>query len=224
MPQEVYQSTPYNKEMMLKKSVAFLDLMKRRRSVRAFSEKSVPRKVIENCIAAAGRSPSGANQQPWHFVAISDSNTKHQIRLAAEECERAFYDYRAGAAWKQALAPLGTNAHKPFLEKAPWLIAVFAVKYGINPKHKYYYVQESVGIATGILVTALHYCGLAILTYTPSPMKFLQRLLKRPPNEKPFLLLVTGYPADDISVPQITQKPLEEISTIIACKQYNHFK
>jgi iodotyrosine deiodinase len=215
MPFEVIRYVYRSKVTMLRKSVQFFDLMKRRRSVRTFSKKAVPRTVIENCIAAAGRSPSGANQQPWQFIAISDRTVKRAIRTAAEACEQSFYDHRASTAWKEALKPLGTDARKPFLETAPWLIAVFAVKYGKMPEHKHYYVNESVGIATGILITALHFCGLAVLTYTPSPMAFLGDILQRPKNEKPFLLLVTGYPARGTTIPQITKKSLQEILSVI---------
>jgi iodotyrosine deiodinase len=208
----------YPQQIVTEKSHEFLKLMKRRRSVRTFSGRAIPRSVIENCVAVAGSAPSGANQQPWHFVAISDSDVKHQIRLAAEEVERVFYTYRAGDAWLRTLEPLATNAQKPFLETAPWLIAVLAQKYAYHPDgtiRKNYYVNESVGIATGLLITALHYCGLAVLTYTPNPMQFLTKILNRPKNEKAFLLLATGYPARGTKVPILTKKKLEAISSII---------
>ena len=208
---------PVNK--IRKRSREFLALAKRRRSVRTFSEYPVPIEIIENCIAAAGYAPSGANRQPWHFVAVSQPEIKRHIRQAAEDVEQSFYNDRAGEAWLKALKPLATDAQKPFLEEAPWLIAVFAERFHIQTNtetEKNYYVSESVGIATGILVTALNYCGLATLTYTPSPMKFLSKILKRPGNEKPFLLLVTGYPAEKTLVPKIGKKDLNEILTVIA--------
>jgi iodotyrosine deiodinase len=218
MKSEKLNHHDFPKQIVMEKSRKFLELIKRRRSVRTFSEKAVPRQVIENCLAAAGRAPSGANQQPWHFVAIANRAVKHKIRQAAEKIEQSFYQNLAGEAWLKSLEPLATNAHKPFLESAPWLIAVFAQKYTIlndGTIQKNYYVTESVGIATGILVTALHYCGLTTLTYTPSPMHFLSKILNRPKNEKPFLLLVTGYPAQGTRVPRITKKNLEDICLFI---------
>ncbi len=194
----------------------FYAQMKRRRSVRDFSDRSVPRDIIETCLLAAGTAPNGANLQPWHFVAVSDPTIKRQIRLAAEAEEREFYARRASEEWLEALAPLGTDADKPFLETAPWLIAIFAPSYGIGQsgaKIKHYYVQESVGIATGILITALHQAGLATLTHTPSPMHFLNEILERPGNERPFLLLVVGYPAENAHVPTISKNPLSQIAT-----------
>jgi iodotyrosine deiodinase len=218
MQSEKLNYTYYPEEIVKERSKEFLDLMKCRRSIRSFSNKPVSREIIENCIAAAGRAPNGANRQPWQFVAISNSDIKHQIRQAAEKVEEAFYEHRAGEEWLQALEPLATNAHKPFLELAPWLIAVFAQKYKNQEDgsvQKNYYINESVGIATGILVTALHYCGLATLTYTPSPMHFLSKILNRPKNEKPFLLLITGYPDENTTVPRISKKKLEEILSVI---------
>ncbi|MDP2479339.1 MAG: nitroreductase family protein [Candidatus Palauibacterales bacterium] len=203
-------------EDMRRRAAEFRREMERRRTVREFSERSVPRGVIEDCIAAAARAPNGANRQPWHFVAIGDRALKRRIREAAEEEERAFYSGRAPDEWLEALAALGTDEHKPFLEEAPWLIAIFAQSYEVGPggeKVKNYYVQESVGIATGILITALHHAGLVSLTHTPSPMGFLNELLGRPPNERPFLLLVTGYPAEGARVPDIDKKPHPEILT-----------
>jgi nitroreductase len=194
----------------------FSDAVRRRRSVRDFAPDPVPRDVIEACILAAGSAPNGANRQPWHFVAVSDRAVKGRIREAAEAEERAFYEERAPDAWLDALAPLGTDAHKPFLETAPWLIAVFAESWSRDAsgeRRKNYYVTESVGIATGILVTALHHSGLASLTHTPSPMGFLNEVLDRPDNERPFLLLVVGYPAADARVPVIAKKSLAEIAT-----------
>lgn len=194
---------------------AFFERMVPRRSIRDFSDRPVPRDVIADCLLAAGRAPSGANQQPWTFVAVSDPALKRRLRLAAEEEERAFYEHRAPQVWLNALAPLGTDAHKPFLETAPWLIAIFAQRHGLDAdgeKVKHYYVTESVGIATGFLITALHHAGLACLTHTPSPMGFLNELLERPDHEKAFLLLVVGHPADGVEVPAITKKPLEEIA------------
>ena len=192
--------------------------MERRRTVRMFSDRSVPRELIEHCLATAATAPSGANMQPWHFVAVSDPAIKHRIRVAAEAEEKEFYEHRASPEWLEALTPLGTDAHKPFLETAPWLIAVFVQKYGKLPdgrKVKHYYPTESVGLATGMLITALHHAGLATLTHTPSPMKFLNEILRCPTNERPFLLLVAGYPAPDTQVPGITRKPLDEVADFV---------
>jgi len=203
---------------MAQRAAAFHAEMRRRRSVRHFSDRPVPREVIEECLRATGTAPSGANMQPWHFVAVSDPAVKRQIRLAAEEGERAFYARRAPQAWLDALAPLGTDARKPFLETAPYLIAVFAQRYGLaadGSRIPHYYVRTSVGIATGILITALHHAGLVTLTYTPSPMGFLREILGRPPNERPLLLVVTGYPAADARVPEVGKKPLSEIATFV---------
>ena len=188
----------------------------RRRTVRDFSDRPVPRDVIEWCLRAAGTAPSGANLQPWQFVAVGDPATKHRIRVAAEEEEREFYEHRAPREWLDALAPLGTTASKPFLERAPWLIAIFSQTYGVLPdgrKVKHYYALESVGIATGLLITAVHQAGLVSLTHTPSPMRFLNDILGRPAHEKPFLLLVVGYPAPGASVPDIARKTLDDIAT-----------
>ncbi|CAN5717870.1 nitroreductase family protein [soil metagenome] len=194
--------------------------MQQRRTVREFSSRAVPREVIESCLLAAGSAPSGANLQPWHFVAIADPDVKHEIRLAAEEEEREFYQHRAPAAWLEALAPLGTDSQKPFLEIAPWLIAVFSQPYRVLPdgtRRKHYYATESVGIATGFLVAAIHHAGLVALTHTPSPMAFLNRILNRPAHEKPFLLLVLGHPADGATVPDIDRKSLTEIASFLDC-------
>lgn len=193
---------------------AFHVEMSRRRTVREFSSEPVPRDIIERCIAAAGCAPSGANQQPWRFVAIGDAAVKKTIRDAAEIEEREFYEHRATDAWRDALTPLGTDANKPFLESAPWLIAIFYEAYGVNAdgsREKRYYPMDSVGIATGFLIAALHHAGLATLTHTPSPMAFLAKLLERPVNERPFILLPIGYPAAECRVPDLERKSLHEI-------------
>lgn len=190
----------------------------RRRTVREFSDRPVPRDIIETALKAAGTAPSGANLQPWHFAVVSGAETKKKIREAAELEEREFYAHRASPEWLAALEPLGTDSDKPFLETAPYLIAVFLQKFGTLPdgrKVKHYYPVESTGLATGILITALHRAGLATLTHTPSPMKFLNQILSRPASERPFLLLVTGYPADDAQVPDISRKSLEEFASFI---------
>jgi nitroreductase len=201
---------------MIRRAADFYAEIRRRRTVRDFSDRPVPRAVIEACLRAAGTAPNGANLQPWHFVVIQDPAVKRQIRLAAEAEEQEFYDRRAPEEWLDALAPLGTDANKPFLETAPYLIAIFAQPYGLLPdgrKVKHYYVSESVGIATGFLIAALHHAGLATLTHTPSPMNFLNDILERPTHERPYLLLVVGHPAADAQVPRITKKPLDEIVT-----------
>lgn len=197
------------------RSAAFAADMQRRRTVRQFSDRPVPAAVIRNCLEAAGTAPSGANLQPWHFVAVSDPELKRRIREAAEIEEAKFYR-EAPAEWLAALEPLGTDAHKPYLEAAPYLIVVFAQRYGRTADGRrltHYYVMESVGIATGILITALHHAGLTTLTHTPSPMGFLSRLLGRPASEKAIMIVVAGYPAPDAVVPRITRKPLEAIAT-----------
>ncbi len=195
----------------------FHALVQRRRTVREFDSRPVPRELIAECIAAAGTAPSGANQQPWHFVAVSDPAVKRRIRIAAEEEERQFYERRASEEWLEAIAPLGTDWRKPFLETAPWLIAIFVQKWGRAPdgaKVKHYYPVESVGIATGLLITALHTAGLATLTHTPSPMGFLNEILGRPADaERPFLLLVTGHAAPGVRVPDIARKPAGSIAS-----------
>lgn len=214
IPLTTYQK--YSKDQMQERAANFYANMQQRRTVRDFANRPVPRDVIENCLRAAGTAPSGANLQPWHFVAVTDAAIKQQIREAAEAEEREFYQTRATPEWLEVLAPLGTDDHKPFLETAPYLIAIFAQSYGVRPdgkKVKHYYAQESVGIATGMLITAVHQAGLVSLTHTPSPMKFLNEILDRPANERPFLLLVVGYPADDATVPDIKRKPLEEIAS-----------
>ena len=204
-----------SEERMREEAQAFLAKMRGRRTVREFSDSPVPRDVIETCLLAAGTAPNGANRQPWRFVVVGDPELKARIRAEAEIEEKAFYRERAPKEWLDALEHLGTDEHKPFLERAPWLIVIFAESYEVNAdgrKLKNYYVSESVGIATGILVTALHHAGLVTLTHTPSPMKFLNRLLDRPTNERPFLILVVGYPEEDAAVPRITKKPIEEIA------------
>jgi iodotyrosine deiodinase len=200
---------------MLARSRAFAAEMQRRRTTRHFSDRPVERAVIEACIETAGTAPSGAHQQPWHFVVVSDPAMKRRIREAAERAEEEFYA-SAPAAWLAALEPLGTDAIKPYLETAPYLIAVFAVRYSLiasGERQAHYYVQESVGIATGFLLAALHNAGLVALTHTPNPMDFLTTLLERPRNERPVMLIVTGYPAADAMVPRLTRKPLAEIAT-----------
>jgi nitroreductase len=203
---------------MKERAALFYEDLRRRRSVREFSDRLVPREIIDNCLLAAGTAPSGANLQPWHFVVVSDPGMKRKIRLAAEEEEREFYAGRAPQEWLDALAPLGTDENKPFLETAPFLITVFTQRHGIAPdgnQFKHYYATESVGIATGLLIAAIHNAGLASLTHTPSPMGFLNTLLGRPSNERPFLLLVVGYPAQDARVPDITKKSLDAIATFV---------
>lgn len=197
------------------RSRTFAAEMQRRRTTRHFSDRPVPRAVIEACIEAAGSAPSGAHLQPWHFVVVSDPALKHDIRVAAERAEQEFYA-TAPPEWLAALAPLGTDAQKPYLETAPYLIAVFAERYGLTgagERRPHYYVGESVGIATGFLLAALHHAGLVALTHTPNPMGFLAELLGRPANERPVMLIVTGYPAPDAQVPRLTRKPLGEIAT-----------
>jgi len=203
---------------MLQGSREFFQLMSRRRSVRDFSEQKIPQEVLENALSAAGTAPSGAHMQPWHFVVIQDPVVKKRIREAAEIEERELYKHRASDEWLQALAPLGTDASKPFLEKAPALIAIFLKKFTVDEfgkRHKNYYTAESVGIATGMLITALHTSGLATLTHTPSPMEFLGEILQRPSHERACMLLVCGYPADGATVPDLKRRPLREISTFV---------
>ncbi len=200
-------------------SKRFYNSIKQRRSVRDFDSKSFDVSIINNAILAAGSAPNGANLQPWHFVVIKNREIKKKIRIAAEKEEGEFYNYKAPKEWLDALKPLGTNSKKDFLEKAPYLIAIFEKKFSIvgNKKVKNYYVRESVGIATGILISSLHFSGLAMLTHTPSPMNFLNKILKRPNNEKPFVLLVVGYPNKNAKIPKFAKqkKYLEEISTFI---------
>jgi nitroreductase len=203
---------------MRQRASGFYADLSRRRSVREFSPRPVPRRVIEDCLRAAGTAPSGANMQPWHFCVVGDPALKRRIREAAEEAERDFYTERASKEWLGKLAPLGTDASKPFLEMAPYLIVVFAQPYSLDErgdKVRHYYVNHSVGIATGMLIVALHNAGLAALTYTPSKMTFLSALLGRPEHERPFIVLVVGYPAEDVHVPNLDKKPLDEIATFV---------
>ncbi|MEO8089225.1 MAG: nitroreductase family protein [Gemmatimonadales bacterium] len=197
------------------RSRAFAADMQRRRTTRHFSDRPVSRSIIESCLEAAGSAPSGAHLQPWHFVVVSDPGLKQRIRVAAEQAEEEFYA-TAPAEWLAALAPLGTDAHKPYLETAPYLIAVFAERYGISvagERRPRYYVNESVGIAVGFLLAALHHSGLVALTHTPNPMNFLSELLQRPANERPVMLIVTGYPARNARVPRLRRKSLAEFSS-----------
>lgn len=205
-----------SEEVMKAHAASFYHQMRKRRSVRSFSERAVPRQVIEDCLRAAGTAPSGANMQPWHFVVVENPALKRDIRNSAEQAERRFYNRRATREFLDALAPLGTNASKPFLETAPCLMAVFVRRYGLTEegeKVRHYYPNESVGIAVGLLITAIHHAGLVALPYTPSPMDFLNEILKRPDNERAMMILVVGYPAEDTMVPDISKKPLDEIAT-----------
>lgn len=209
----------YPPDEMKRRAAEFLDEVRRRRTVREFSPRPVPAGVIEDCLRAAGTAPNGANLQPWHFVVVSDPGIKRRIREEAEKMEADFYQRRAPKEWLEALAPLGTDEFKPYLETAPCLIVAFAQPYAVDDAGqktmKHYYAQESIGIAVGFLVLALHHAGLASLTHTPSPMGFLNEVLGRPPHERPFVLIVAGYPADDARVPSITKKPLEEFTTFL---------
>lgn len=214
IPLSEYRELPA--EQMQQKAREFHEQLAKRRTVREYSERPVQREIIEQCLLAASTAPSGANQQPWHFAVVSDPGIKKQIREAAEEEERAFYSGRAPDEWLEALEHLGTDEHKPFLELAPYLIVIFAENHGLRPdgtKTKNYYVSESVGIATGMLIAAVHNAGLVSLTHTPSPMGFLSNVLGRPSNERPFLILVVGYPADGVKVPTIAKKSLAEIAS-----------
>ncbi len=216
VPLSTYKEYPV--EEMRQRLSDFYATVNDRRTVREFSDRPVPRDIIEDALRAAGTAPSGANLQPWHFSVISGAATKKRIRVAAEVEEKEFYEHRASPEWLKALEPLGTDTNKPFLETAPYLIAVFLQKFGFLPdgrKVKHYYPVESTGIATGILITALHMAGLTCLTHTPSPMKFLNEILDRPMSERPFLLLVTGYPSDDATIPDINRKPLEDFVSFV---------
>ena len=209
IPYATYEEYPV--QIMKRKAREFFEMVNRRRTVRQFSDRPVPRQVIDDCIRAATTAPSGAHMQPWHFVVVSDPAVKQRIRAAAEKEEHEFYHHRAPAEWLDALRPLGTDEHKPYLEKAPYLIGVFIRRYretGNGERLKHYYATESVGIATGILITALHHAGLATLTHTPSPMGFLNEVLDRPDSERPFVLLVVGYPDPDARVPDIKRSYL----------------
>ncbi|NUM43330.1 MAG: nitroreductase family protein [Anaerolineales bacterium] len=216
IPLSMYREYPPDE--MTARAETFYEEMRRRRTVRDFSPRPVPRAVIETCLRSAGTAPNGANLQPWQFVVVSHPGLKRQIREAAEAEEREFYEHRAPSEWLAALEPLGTDWQKPFLETAPYLIAIFFKNYDHLPdgrKVKNYYAMESVGIATGFLIAALHHAGLATLTHTPSPMAFLNEILARPKNEHPFLLLVVGYPAEEAQVPALTKKSLEEIAVFL---------
>ena len=217
IPLTTYQEYPQAE--MIERSRAFNAEIQRRRTVREFSDRAVPREIIEQCLLAGGSAPSGAALQPWHFVVISDAAIKHTIRIKAEKEEQTFYSGRAPQEWLDALAPLGTDEHKPFLDTAPWLIAIFEKTHSHlddgRRRVKNYYVGQSTGIACGMLITALHHAGLATLTHTPSPMGFLNKILDRPKIERPFLLLVAGYPAAGVKVPDIHRKPLDQIATFL---------
>ena len=208
----------YPVEEMRSRGAAFYAELDRRRTVREFSDRPVPRDIIETALQAANTAPSGANLQPWHFAVVSGPETKQQIRIAAEAEEREFYEHRASPEWLAALEPLGTDDNKPFLETAPYLIAVFLQKFARledGRKVKHYYPSESTGLATGMLITALHHAGLACLTHTPSPMKFLNEILGRPSSERPFLLLVVGYPDENAKVPDISRKALRDFTSFV---------
>jgi nitroreductase len=211
-----YNYKSYPIEEMQKRSQTFLKNIQKRRTIRDFSDEPVPEEIISNCLRSAGTAPSGANRQPWHFSVVSDMEIKKQIREAAEEEEKKFYSGRAPDEWLEALEPLGTDENKPFLEIAPYLIVIFSEAYGLDDKGnkiKNYYVSESVGIATGMLITALHNAGLVTLTHTPSPMNFLRKILGRGENERAFLILVTGFPSENAKVPNIKKKNLEEYTS-----------
>jgi nitroreductase len=213
-----YEFNTLTEAEMQAQAEAFYQAIKTRRTVRDFSNKPIPASVIEQAILSAGTAPNGANMQPWHFVAISNADIKKQIRLAAEQEEREFYEQRASEEWLDALSHLGTDAEKPFLETASHLIVIFLKKFSYDAqgnKLKNYYTSESVGIATGFLINALHTSGVATLTHTPSPMKFLNTILKRPADERPYMILVAGYPADGCQVPTIDKKPLADIATFL---------
>ena len=203
---------------MLEHASSFYSLLDGRRTIREFSSRAVSREIIEKCVMAASTAPSGAHKQPWHFAVVSDSDKKSAIRAAAEQEEREFYGGKAPEEWIDALRPFGTDANKPFLETAPFLIGIFARNYDLSAdgsRSKNYYVSESVGIATGMLITALHQAGLSTLTHTPSPMGFLNEVMERPANERALILLVVGYPAEDAQVPELTRKSLEEVASFI---------
>ncbi len=201
---------------MLKRSEEFKNLMAKRRTVRNFSGEKIDFQIIKNCIQTASTAPSGANKQPWHFVVVASEEIKRRIRIEAEKRERKFYESTAPKEWLEDLSKLGTTYEKPFLTEAPYLIVVFAENYKKEGKKilKNYYVKESVGIATGFLITALHNAGLSLVTYTPAPMDFLNEILERPSNEKPFIVLAVGYPAKDVTVPKLTKKNFNEVCTV----------
>ncbi len=216
IPLKGYQK--FSNEECFSKSEKFFNTVKLRRTVREFSSEPVLKETIENCIKSAGSAPSGANMQPWHFCAVSDLGLKKKIRIAAEKEEKEFYGGKAPQEWLDVLQKFETNPEKPFLEDAPWLIMIFEKKYDLDidgKKIKHYYTKESVGIASGMLITALHFSGLVTLTHTPSPMNFLNDILDRPSNEKPFLVLVFGYPKENVMVPNIKRKPIPEIASFM---------
>ncbi|HLE72551.1 MAG TPA: nitroreductase family protein [Vicinamibacteria bacterium] len=216
IPLSEYEELPV--EEMKRRASELYRQLRKRRTVREFSDRPVPREILEQCLLTAGAAPSGANQQPWHFVVVADPDLKKRIREAAEAEEREFYGGRAPDDWLEALSHLGTDEHKPFLEVGPYLIVIFAQNHGVHPdgsKVKHYYVTESVGIATGMLIAAVHNAGLVSLTHTPSPMGFLNEILGRPSHERPFLILVVGYPKEGARVPKITKKELPEIATFL---------
>ncbi|HJN98199.1 MAG TPA: nitroreductase family protein [Candidatus Marinimicrobia bacterium] len=208
---------PYPELKMIERSAAFFELMIQRRTVRDFSDRPIPIQIIQNAIQTASSAPSGANKQPWHFVIVKDPVIKKEIRVAAEKEEKEFYEHRAPDYWLEDLNQFDTDWYKPFLEIAPYLIVVFKQSYdlGKSGKRKNYYVNESVGIASGFLLTALHNAGLVTLTHTPSPMGFLEKILKRPKNEKAVLLIPVGYPAENAKVPDLKKKSFQEVATII---------
>ena len=212
----IFKPTVLSEAEMKMRSIKFLEQMKERRSVRAFSRKSVPAEIIENAIKTANTAPSGANKQPWHFVVVGDQKIKNEIKISAEKEEKAFYSQRATVSWLEDLNQFGTNWEKPFLAVAPFLIVIFKKNYDLSKtgKKKNYYVNESVGIAAGFLLAALHNAGLVSLTHTPSPMAFLNEILKRPLNEKPVLLIPVGYPTQDTKIPNLKKKTFAEVSTI----------
>ena len=211
----IYNTIPESE--MIERSTTFFDLMIQRRTIRDFSDRPIPIEIIENAIQTASSAPSGANKQPWHFVIVKDPVVKKEIRISAEKEEKEFYEHRAPDYWLEDLNQFGTDWHKPFLEIAPYLIVVFKQNYdlGKSEKRKNYYVNESVGIASGFLLVALHNAGLVTLTHTPSPMGFLEKILNRPDNEKAVLLIPVGYPAEDAKVPDLKKKSFEEVATII---------
>ncbi len=218
-PFEPLEFRELSPDEMLRRSRAFYEHLRRRRSVRHFAPRPIAREVLENAVRTAGTAPSGAHKQPWHFTLVGDPEVKRRIRAAAEEEERQSYERRMPQSWLDDLAPLGTTWEKPYLEVCPWLIAVFARTFDVDEatdeRRKNYYVQESVGIAVGMLLAALHDAGVATLTHTPSPMGFLQEILGRPRNERAYMLVATGYPAEGCRVPSLTRKPLDEILSVV---------
>ncbi len=218
IPLSDYKELPESE--MRKQAQQYYEEIKTRHSVRHFSDKPVPRDIIETCIKAAGTAPSGANHQPWHFVCVEDREVKHKIRMEAEEEERSFYAGKAGESWLNDLEKMGTDDHKPFLESAAWLIVIFLKRSSVKDdgsKQKNYYMNESCGIATGFLINALHRAGMATLTHTPAPMTFLSDVLERPANERAYMILVAGYPSDDAVIPLAStrKKPLAEVATFV---------